>query len=232
MSTMKETEKEQRPYEKCLAYGAETLTDAELLAVIIRTGSREHNSVELAELILKLNGNTSGILGIHHLTLQELMKIKGIGTVKAIQIKCIAELSRRIHKKQYCEKPDFSSPDLIADYYMEDLRHFEQEHLYLILLNTKHRLIGEIELSKGTVNSSVFSPREALIEALRMGAVLMVLMHNHPSGDPTPSAEDIRTTRLMEQAGKLIGISLIDHIIIGDNNYKSLRKAGYMMNQK
>lgn len=228
MPKMKDTEKENRPYEKCIANGPETLTDAELLAVIIRTGTKTQNSVELAEQILKMNGNTSGILGIHHVTIQELLQIKGIGLVKAIQIKCVAELSRRIHKKQYREMPDFCGPEQIANYYMEDLRHLEQEHLYLILLNTKHHLIGEIELSKGTVNSSVFSPREALIEALRMGAVNMVLMHNHPSGDPTPSREDIQTTTRMEQAGKIIGISLIDHIIIGDNKYISLRQRGYM----
>lgn len=228
MSTIRETAKEQRPYEKCMEHGAQSLTDAELLAVIIRTGTKEQNSVELAETILSLNGNTSGILGINHISLQELMSIKGIGMVKGIQIQCIAELSRRIHRNRYRKKLDFCSPDVIANYYMEDLRHYEQEHLYLILLDTKHHFLGSVELSKGTVNSSVFSPREALIEALRMQAVNMILMHNHPSGDPEPSREDVLTTKRMEQAGKLIGITLIDHIIIGDNKYISLRKQGYI----
>ncbi len=227
MATIKEKRKEERPYEKCMRLGTESLTDAELLAVIIRSGTNNRNSVELAEYILNRNGNSNdGILGINHVSIQELMKIKGIGMVKAIQIKCVAELSRRIHRERYKIMPELCSPDGIANYYMEDLRHLETEHLYLIMLNTKHRLLGDFELSKGTVNSSVFSPREALIEALRMGAVYMVLMHNHPSGDPTPSREDMATTRRMCEAGNLIGIPLIDHIIIGDNRYISLKRMG------
>ncbi len=131
-----------------------------------------------------------------------------------------------MHREQYNIKPELCSPENIANYYMEDLRHLETEHLYLIMLNTKHRLLGNIELSKGTVNSSIFSPREALKEALRMDAVYMVLMHNHPSGDPTPSREDMATTKRMCEAGNIIGIPLIDHIIIGDNRYISLKRMG------
>lgn len=226
MATMKERPKEERPYEKCLHLGVESLTDAELLAVIIRSGTKKQNSVELAGSILNMEGNCKGILGIHHISINELMKIKGIGTVKAIQIKCVAELSRRIHKKKYKKMPELCSPDSIANYYMEDLRHLETEHLFLIMLNTKHKLLGDIILSKGTVNASIFSPREALIEALRIGAVYIILMHNHPSGDPTPSREDIMTTKRMHDAGNIIGITLIDHIIIGDNRYISLKKMG------
>ena len=113
----------------------ESLTDAELLAVIIRSGTKKQNSVELAGSILNMEGNCKGILGIHHISINELMKIKGIGTVKAIQIKCVAELSRRIHKKKYKKMPELCSPDSIANYYMEDLRHLETEHLFLIMLN-------------------------------------------------------------------------------------------------
>ena len=226
MAKIKEKLKDERPYEKCMRLGTESLTNAELLAVIIRSGTSNRNSVELAESILVRHGNSGGILGINHVSIQELMKFKGIGMVKAIQIKCIAELSRRMHREQYNIKPELCSPDNIANYYMEDLRHLETEHLYLIMLNTKHRLLGNIELSKGTVNSSIFSPREALKEALRMDAVYMVLMHNHPSGDPTPSREDMATTKRMCEAGNIIGIPLIDHIIIGDNRYISLKRMG------
>ncbi len=226
MAKIKEKLKDERPYEKCMRLGTESLTNAELLAVIIRSGTSNRNSVELAESILSRHGNSGGILGINHVSIQELMKFKGIGMVKAIQIKCIAELSRRIHRERYNIKPELCSPENIANYYMEDLRHLETEHLYLIMLNTKHRLLGNIELSKGTVNSSIFSPREALKEALRMDAVYMVLMHNHPSGDPTPSREDMATTKRMCEAGNIIGIPLIDHIIIGDNRYISLKRMG------
>lgn len=226
MGKIKEKLKEERPYEKCMRLGTESLSNAELLAVIIRSGTNDRNSVELAESILDRQGYSGGILGINHVSIQELMKFKGIGMVKAIQIKCIAELSRRIHREQYTIKPELCSPENIANYYMEDLRHLETEHLYLVMLNTKHRLLGNIELSKGTVNSSIFSPREALKEALRMDAVYMVLMHNHPSGDPTPSREDLTTTKRMCEAGNIIGIPLIDHIIIGDNRYISLKRMG------
>lgn len=226
MATIKEKLKDERPYEKCMRFGTESLTDAELLAIIIRSGTNNQNSVELAGNVLNMNGVSDGILGINHMSIHELMKIKGIGMVKAIQIKCVAELSRRIHREQYKIMPELCSPDSIANYYMEDLRHLETEHLYLVMLNTKHRLLGDIELSRGTVNSSIFSPREAFIEALRMGAVYLILMHNHPSGDPTPSREDITTTRRMWDAGNIIGIPLIDHIIIGDNRYISLKRMG------
>lgn len=230
MVSINQINKEDRPYEKCLHFGPTYLTDAELLAVVIKCGSKDMSSVELAQYVLdyadKLSGNTKGILSINHITIDDLIKINGIGKVKAIQIKCIAELSRRIHKSTFKDMPKFNSPDIIADYYMEDLRHFETEHLFVAMLNTKHKLLGDFELSKGTVNASVFSPREVFIEALRKSAVYLVLIHNHPSGDPCPSREDILTTKRMKEAGNIIGISLIDHIIIGDNKFISLKQQG------
>lgn len=227
IASIKELKSQNRPYEKCITNGPESLTDSELLAIIIRTGTKEKSSVELAEIILDTGGD-NGILGIYHLTLQELIKIKGIGLVKAVQIKCIAELSRRISKCKVKSTEEFVSPDTIAHYYMEDLRHLEVEKLIIVMLNTKHHFIGDYELSKGTVNASLASPREAFIEALRMGAVYLVLIHNHPSGDPTPSREDIMTTKRMKEAGNIIGISLIDHIIIGDNKYISFKQTGIL----
>ena len=226
IASMKETIEENRPYEKFMSKGPKALTDSELLAIIIRTGTYEKTSVSLCEAILSLSKN--GIAGLTDLSINELTKLKGIGRVKAIQIKCIAELSRRIAKSSISLKTEFTSPGFIAKYYMEDMRHLKTEHLIVAMLNTKHLLIGDFELSKGTVNSSVASPREAYIEALRSDAVYIVLIHNHPSGDPTPSREDLVATSRMKEAGLIIGITLIDHIIIGDNKYISLKQQGLL----
>lgn len=223
---IKDMSNDSRPYEKCIKYGPEFLSDAELLAVIIRTGNREENSVSLAEHVLNDYEGCRGLNGIHHLTVNQLMNIKGIGQVKAIQIKCIGELSRRISKSSNGDKPLFNTPASIANYFMEDLRHRETEVLMAVFLNTRHMLIKSIELTKGTVNASLMSARELFIEALKYNAVYIALLHNHPSGDPSPSREDIINTRKIHEAGKLIGIELIDHIIIGDNRYESLKERG------
>lgn len=225
ISSIKEISDNDRPYEKFMEKGPKALTDAELLAIIIRTGTFNQTSIDLANAVLGLSGSR-GILGINNLSINELMNIKGIGRVKAIEIKCVAELSRRISKSKVTLDNEFISPEIIANYYMEDLRHLETERLMVAMLNTKHRFLGDFELSKGTVNSSVASPREIFIAALKAGAVYIVLIHNHPSGDPLPSREDISTTKRIKEAGNIIGISLIDHIIIGDNKYISLKQIG------
>lgn len=203
--------------------GPMALTDSELFAIIIRTGTVNKSSVELAGDILN-NSKDNGFLGIFDMSLDDLMKIKGIGKVKAIQIKCILELSRRISKSSVSLKMDFSSPDIIAKYYMEDMKYHKREHLIMVMLNTKYGFIGDYEVSKGTVNSSVVSPREIFIKALKSEAVYIILIHNHPSGDPTPSREDVITTKRVKEAGKIVGINLIDHIIIGDNRFVSLKQ--------
>ena len=223
MTTIKELKKDLQPYEKFVTLGPEVLTDAELLAIIIRSGTSDKTSIDLANEII--DGSKEGsILSINHMSLQELMNIKGIGKVKAIEIKAVGELSRRISKSSVPITKDLSSPELIASRYMEDLRHLEIEHLIMVMLNTKYKFIGDCTLSKGTVNFSVASPREAYIEALKNGAVYICLIHNHRSGDPTPSREDIKITKRMSDAGKLIGITLIDHIIIGDNIFFSMKQ--------
>lgn len=213
---------EQRPYEKCEQRGVKSLTDIELLAVILRSGTRNMNSLEVAKHVLYPNGEKGGLIRLHDLSVAQLMKIPGIGRVKALQIICIVELSRRLSKSSASKGPDFSSPAKIAEYYMEDMRHYKQEHMKLLMLNTKSRLLGETEISKGTVNASLVSPRELFVEALQKNAVSIILLHNHPSGDPTPSMEDIILTKRIKEAGNLIGIELLDHIIIGNNCYVSL----------
>lgn len=214
-----------RPYEKCLSFGPEGLTDAELLAVIIRTGTRAQSSLSLSEEVLSLGNPGDGLLGLLHHSLNDFMKVRGVGKVKGVQLLCIGELSRRIWKKKARVNPiSFGNPKEISDYYMEDMRHLEQEEIHVMFLNTKQVLIKELLISRGTVNASVTTPREILIEALRCCAVAMVLVHNHPSGDPSPSRADRLLTDRVKEAGALIGIILIDHIIIGDRCYLSFRE--------
>ena len=226
--TIKQLPPQERPYEKCLKLGCRALSDAELLAVIIRTSSVGDTSVELARRVLSMAGAEQNITGITGLSVSELTRIRGIGTVKAVQIQCAAELSRRMATAKAQEGLSFTEPASIAAYYMEDLRHEEQECCMLMMLNTRNRLLGEKRLFVGTVNASLISAREIFLEALRYQAVYIILVHNHPSGDPSPSREDLLMTRKIKEAGMLIGIELLDHIIIGDRSYKSLREEKFM----
>ena len=219
---MKELPESERPYEKFARFGASALSDAELLAVILRNGSREKTALQLAQTVLcREQGN---LLNLHRLTPEELQKIPGIGKVKAIQLKCIAELSRRMAAANYHKSMQIQDPSTIADYYMEQLRHEERETLLLAMFDTKGHFLGDEVLSIGTVNSSLVSPREIYRKALSRQAVTIIILHNHPSGDPTPSEEDVRITHRVSQCGELLGIPLADHIIIGDNRYISLRE--------
>jgi len=224
--TVKNLPETERPYERCEKYGAEFLSDAELLAVIIRTGTKHTRSVDLAHQILNLSGQTSGLNYLHKLKMKDLQKIKGIGKVKSIQILCVLELSRRIAKASAGERINFNHPSSIAAYYMEDMRYYQQEHLVLVMLDTKHNMIKDSLISKGSVNATIVDPRMIFIEALRYHAVNIILVHNHPSGDPTPSNEDIAVTKKIADAGTLLGIRLSDHIIIGDKQYESLHMKG------
>lgn len=228
LKTMKEMPSSEQPYEKCLADGPGVLTDAQLLSVIIRTGAKGHTSVDVANELLSINSAESGISKLMHLSVPQLMKIHGIGKVKAVQLQCIGELSRRIWKAETKDFISMSTPGTIASYYMEDMRHKEQEELTLILLNTKNKFIKDIVLTKGTVNASLVSSREIFLEAVRYRAVYLVLLHNHPSGDPSPSKEDLSITKKIRDAGALLDIQLIDHIIIGDNSYISLKERGIL----
>lgn len=225
---LKDLPANQRPYEKCELYGAESLSDAELLAVIIRSGSRNENSTALANRILCCNDG-AGLLNLHMMSVCDLKELEGIGKVKAVQLKCIAELVKRMAnlKKQYGQ--ELSAPDIIASIYMEEMRNLEIEVLKMILLDSKTRLIKDVIISTGTVNSSVASAREIYYSALKNGAVKIILLHNHPSGDPSPSREDIFVTNKIKEAGDIIGIPLLDHIIIGDNCYYSMKEAGYYL---
>lgn len=226
--TIKQLPISERPYERCERYGAEYLTDAELLSVVIRSGTKERRSFEVAQDVLMIKDEYQGLKGLYNVTLNELMRIKGIGRVKAIQILCVVELTKRMSKVVSNKGIYFNTPQSIADYFMQEMRHLDTEQVTLVLLNSKNRLIKEIRLSKGTVNASLTTPREVFIYALKYEAVNFAMIHNHPSGDPTPSQEDIRLTSRIKESSKIVGINLIDHIIIGDNIYTSLGEMGLM----
>ena len=227
MNTMKDIPNAERPYEKCLKQGAEALSDAELLAVLLRTGTKGENVLALAKRLLYQDGG-AGLLGIHQFSFQSLMKLKGIGKVKAVQILCLSELAKRLSKASVEPRLRFSSSQSVAEYYMEDLRHRNQEVMKLLLLNSKAELIDETNISKGTVNASLVTPRELFVEALKKEAVSMILLHNHPSGDPTPSRDDILTTKRISECGLLIGIEMLDHIIILNNCYVSFQEENLL----
>lgn len=224
--TIKEMPLNQRPYEKLELYGAPRLSDAELIAIIIKSGTVKEKSTDIALRIL--GKHHSGLLGLHHLSLEELKEINGIGRVKAIQLKALAEISNRISRVTQKEKMNINSPSTVAAVYMEDMRHLEREHLVVVLMDTKHNIIEDYTLSIGTVNASLIHPREVFIYALKKGAVTILLLHNHPSGNPDPSPQDIAVTERIKEAGEILGVSLMDHIIIGDGTYVSLREKGYI----
>ncbi|HIQ95265.1 MAG TPA: DNA repair protein RadC [Candidatus Limivivens merdigallinarum] len=225
--TMKDLPKDEKPYEKCLSFGPQHLTDAELLAVLLRSGVKGMSALELSRKLLTASGFRKGLVGLYQLDIDELKKLPGIGEVKAIQIKCLLELSRRISKMNFEEKLSFHDPMSIAQYYMEDFRHCQQEQIYLLMLDTKGKLLAEKVISKGTVNASLVSPREIFLEALSHHAVSIVLLHNHPSGDPAPSREDLLLTERIREAGEILGIELLDHLILGDLKFVSLREQGF-----
>lgn len=217
------------PYEKFGQFGAEALTEAELLAIILRTGTKDKSAIELAGEVLALaKPPREGLLGLYDVTLEELMEIKGIGFVKAVKLKCLTELSMRISRASAKEGLVFNSPDLVAQYFMETLRHRDTECVVVVCLDAKGRMIGEKKLSDGSVRMSLVSPRQIFLEALHTKAVNIILVHNHPSGDPTPSRYDREITQNLHELGEMMDILLLDHIIIGDNSYASMKQLGYL----
>lgn len=226
--TVKELPETERPYEKCEKYGAEALSNAELLAVIIRTGTREERSVDVACRLLNEYGSEGNLAELEQAGIRELSRVKGIGRVKAIQILCAAELGRRMVRTSCKQKLSMTEPKTVAEYYMPMMKRFKKETAYLLHADAKCRITGEEQLSIGTVNSALISPREIFLSALERESVYLILLHNHPSGDPSPSKEDLLVTKRILDCGKLIGIELMDHIIIGDVRYFSMKENGYM----
>lgn len=226
LMTMKDMPISEKPYEKCMRYGASSLSDAELLAVVIRTGTGGERCTELAARVLHElpNGNLSGLFKT---SLEQLTKIKGIGNVKAVQLLCLAELGRRIMSFKSGGGLNCSNPEEIAGHYMVKMRYLETEKVILLILDARNKLKKEILLSDGSFTAAYVSPREVYYNAIKYGAVSLILLHNHPSGDPTPSREDLQITKKILEAGYMIDIPLLDHIIIGDDRYISFKENSY-----
>lgn len=215
----------ERPRERMLAYGANALSHAELLAILLRTGTKSHSALHLAQHILLKYGHLKNLVDV---SVDELTKIKGIGQAKAIQLLAGIELGRRISKSRLGDVVTVKSPRDAAMYLMEDLRHLKKENFVCLFLNTKNHIIAQETLSVGTLNASLVHPREVFRAAIRSSSASIICAHNHPSGDPTPSSEDITITRRLVEAGTLLGIEVLDHIIIGDNRYVSLKEQGHL----
>ncbi len=226
--SVKDLPLDERPYEKCFKLGAQSLTDTELVAIILKNGAEGGSSLELARsILLTADGNTS-ILALKHKSVASLMKIKGIGRVKAVTLKCVSEIAERMSRASYVNGIDFKHPSEIANYYSEEMRHLEHEQTRLICLNGSNRLIGDVVLTTGLVNQALVSTRDIFIKAIDFQAVYIVLLHNHPGGNPSPSRNDIEMTKKIASAGEMMDIKLIDHIIIGDSTYVSMRESGYI----
>ena len=218
---MKDLPKSERPYEKFLMYGAKKLSNAELLAIIIKTGTKDETSVNIANRILLLAEN---IKELNSIPIETLEKIKGIGEVKAIQIKAVCELATRINAPINNMNLKITRPQDVANMFMEELKHEKQEKLKLLLLNTKNEVIKNIEIKTGSSSEIIVQPAEILKEVIKEELSKFILIHNHPSGDATPSDADIKFTKKLDESAKLLGVNLLDHIVIGKDCYKSIRK--------
>lgn len=220
---MKELPETERPYEKLEQYGEKTLTNAELLAIIIKTGTKEETAVGLAQQILKLNtGEQDNLSFLRNLSIEEFMKIKGIGKVKAIQLKAICELATRMNMITNYKEKVILKPYDIAEILMEKMRFEKQEILKVAMLNNKNKLIKIKDIAKGGENFVRATIKSVLNEAVKIEASKIILIHNHPSGNPIPSNKDIEFTNNVEQAAEILGIQLLDHIVIGNENYVSI----------
>lgn len=219
--TIKELPVEERPREKLLKKGSKYLSTSELLALIIRTGNQKRTAVELAQDLLSFYG---GLEGLQDLSCEELKKIKGIGTAKAAQIQALVELSRRITALKNQNRDLVSNPIQAAELLAGEMRFLKQEVLRVILLDIKNKVIAIPEISRGGLSSSIVHPREVFKEAIRRSSAAMILVHNHPSGDPTPSVDDLSITRKLVKTGRIIGIEVIDHIIIAGDKYLSFKE--------
>lgn len=224
--TIKELPITERPREKLYSHGPETLSNEELLAIIIRTGTRTESSVELAKKVLSKDNR--GLVYLRDTTLQELMEIKGIGECKAAQILAAIELGKRINFFHALDKVRINQPNTIANLFMDEMRYLQKEHFRTVLLDTKNQIIVTEEISVGTLNASIVHPRDVFKVAIKRNANSIILIHNHPSGDPTPSNEDINITNRLVDVGNLVGIKVLDHIVIGDNKYISFKEKNLM----
>jgi DNA repair protein RadC len=216
---------EDRPRERLKTLGAEVLTVRELVAVVLGSGSGSRCAMDVAGEILGMVGSVRDLSGV---SVEKLAKAGGVGNAKACRLKAAVELGRRVAKATRGEVKVVRCPDDAASLVIEDMKNLDREHFTVILLDSKNAVISVERVSVGTVNSSIVHPREVLKPALEKSATSIILVHNHPTGNVSPSREDIMITRRFEKCGQILGIDVIDHIIIGDGNYRSMKESGYL----
>jgi DNA repair protein RadC len=221
--TIKEMPAELRPRERLAKEGPAGLSTAELLAIVLRTGFQAGTAIDLAAQLLS---RFNGLKGLLEASVEELSTTKGIGPAKAAQIKAALEVGRRVAATAATDKPVIKCPGDVSGLMMEKMRHYDREHFVVLHLNTKNQVVAEDTVSIGSLNASLVHPRELFKNAIKKSAAALILVHNHPSGDPSPSREDIDVTRRLTEAGQLLGIEILDHVVIGDLKYVSLKEKG------
>lgn len=220
---IKELPDSERPYEKLEMYGEKYLSNAELLAIIIKTGTREETSVELAQKILKLNETQKDDLSfLQNLNIEELKQIKGIGKIKAIQIKAVCELAKRMSLPTNYKKIIIRTPEDIAKIMIQTMQYEKRELVKLVILSSRNEILKIKDISIGGANFVNLPIKDILSEPMKMEAPKIILVHNHPSGSPEPSEQDIEFTNELYDLSHLMGIELMDHIVIGDGTYESI----------
>ena len=221
---MKELPISERPYEKMELYGEKSLSEAELLAIIIKTGTKEESSIELAKRILQLNKNfnSNNLNFLREKTIEEFMQIKGIGKVKAIQLKALCEFATRMNKPLDYRKIRIKSPEDVQRILADDMKHLKTEHLKLVILNNSNEILKIQTITEGNSNMVAADAKNILSEVVKMQAPKIILVHNHPSGNLEPSATDITFTKKIKQSCEILGIQLLDHVIVANNGYTSI----------
>nr|WP_029191197.1 DNA repair protein RadC [Ornithinibacillus scapharcae] len=222
---IKDVPKEDRPRERLLSLGASHLSNQELIAILLGSGTKDESVMALANRVLM---HFEGLKLLKDATIEELTAIKGVGVAKGVLILSALEIGKRLSQYKPAERYVIRSPEDGADYLMEELRNLNQEHFVVIFLNTKNQIIHRQTIFIGSLNASIVHPREVYREAVKRSAASIIVAHNHPSGDPTPSQEDIHVTRRLAESGKMIGIELLDHLVIGDRKFVSLKEKGYL----
>ena len=223
--TIKDLPTDERPRERLVKYGAEALSNAELLAIILRVGTQQYSAIGMAEHLLS---RFEGLKGIASAGIEDLSEIKGLGTAKATQIKAMVELGKRLASSTGPSRPTIRSPQDAADILMPELRDQPQERFKAIFLNNKTEVLKVRTITIGSMDCSMITPRELFREGLSGNCASVIIAHNHPSGDPMPSKEDIDVSKRLVQAGQMIGIEVLDHVIIGDGRWISLKERGLM----
>lgn len=220
MATIKKLPNSERPYEKLEMFGEKTLSNSELLAIILKTGTKEQTAIALAQNVLALNSEKN-IRGLQEISLQELKKVKGIGRVKAIQIKAICEIAKRMAMPLNLNTV-IKRPKDVANLLTEEIRYEKREIVKLLILNTKNVVQKIVNLNIGKNNSAQIDIRQILEEVLKTGMTKFILVHNHPSGDTTPSLQDVQVTKNIQEATRIVGLELLDHIVLGEKSYYSI----------